>query len=308
MKDDDGNAAVAKFVTKEPGAERELLMGDSLKATEARNVIPVLDIGEHNNKWVIVMPKADRSLLAHLQSAGGPLPVSEAVDILTDIATALADLAAGDPAIVHRDLKPGNVLRLDGRWCLADFGIARYAEATTGPDTRKWNLTRPYAAPEQWQLERATAATDVYAFGVMAYEMLSGHLPFPGPDFRQQHLTLPAPTLTSATPRLRTLIEECLYRWRWRGPRRPTSWRDLSPPANSRRRQAPRGLPRRTRLRADVSRVTTPKRSSRLSETKTALRCSRWRLNPSNRSRARSLLQWRQTRHWRRSTAQANVP
>ncbi|KAA1423197.1 serine/threonine-protein kinase [Nocardioides antri] len=207
---ENGLVGVAKFVAKDPGAERELLMGDSVRAAAARNVVPVWDTGEHAGQWVIVMPKADKSLLSHMTA--GPVPIPEAVDIMRDIATALADLAGADPAIIHRDLKPGNILFLDGSWCLADFGIARYAEQTTGADTRNWALTRPYAAPEQWRMERATPATDVYAFGVIAYELLAGSRPFPGPDFRHQHLFETAPTLTAGTPRLRTLIEECLYK------------------------------------------------------------------------------------------------
>jgi serine/threonine protein kinase len=69
---------------------------------------------------------------------------------------------------------------LDGRWCLADFGISRYAEATTAPDTRKLAWTPAYAAPEQWRAEPASAATDVYALGVIAYELLAGIRPFRG--------------------------------------------------------------------------------------------------------------------------------
>ncbi|MCM0641161.1 serine/threonine-protein kinase [Cellulomonas wangsupingiae] len=210
VTDESGRAGVAKLVAKDPGAERELLVGDSLRASAIKNVVPVWDTGEYGDQWVIVMPKADKSLLAHMQAA--PVPPAEAVAILTDIAVALSELAAADPAIVHRDLKPGNVLLLGDTWCLADFGIARYAEQTTAIDTRKYNLTRPYAAPEQWQMDRATPATDVYAFGVLAYELLAGARPFLGPDFRQQHLFEKAPTLSAGTPRLRTLIEECLYK------------------------------------------------------------------------------------------------
>lgn len=207
--DADGRTAVAKFVPKDPGAQRELLFGDSTAATHYRNVIPVLDKGEHEDQWVLVMEKADRSLAQHLAEADGPLDLSEAVQVLTDIATALSDL---DGHIVHRDLKPGNVLRLNGTWCLADFGIARYAEDATATDTRKFNLTRPYAAPEQWRLEHATSATDMYAFGVIGYELLSGTRPFPGPDYRSQHLNNTPPPLTAGTPALRALVEECLWK------------------------------------------------------------------------------------------------
>jgi serine/threonine protein kinase len=134
------------------------------------------------------MPRADKSLREHLDKSGGVLNLSDAIEVLQDICDALVDL---DGEVVHRDLKPENILRLNGQWCLADFGISRYAEATTAPDTQKFAFSPPYAAPERWRSERATAATDVYAVGVMAYEMLAGNRPFPGPTtelFRDQHL------------------------------------------------------------------------------------------------------------------------
>lgn len=208
----DGCSAVAKFVPKARGAKRELLIGDSLHAAEFRNVVPVIDRGEHENFWVLVMPRAEKSLAQHLEEAHGPLGLSEVVSILSDIATALSDI---DGTVVHRDLKPQNVLLLDGTWCVADFGIARYAEATTAEDTRKFSLTPPYGAPEQWKSERATSATDIYAFGVIAFQLLSGAPPFDGPDlasYREQHLTASPPPLTTGTARLQTLIEECLYK------------------------------------------------------------------------------------------------
>jgi hypothetical protein len=206
---EDGSVAVAKFVDKDPGAERELLMGDSVRAGEFRNVIPVIDQGEHENQWVIVMPTADYSLAQFTAAQETALAVADVVAILTDIATALADISG---AIVHRDLKPQNVLYYDGHWCLADFGIARYAEATTAANTRKDLMTSPYAAPEQWRFEQATSASDVYAFGVLAYELLSGRVPFEGPDFRAQHLYEKHAPLTTGTQRLRGLIDECLYK------------------------------------------------------------------------------------------------
>lgn len=204
-----GKAAVAKLIPKDPGAERELLFGETDAVRGARNVVPVLDTGEYGDDWVIVMPKAERSLRQHLVAAAGPLEIKEAVEILRDIATALADLSGH---VVHRDLKPENVLRLGDSWCVADFGISRYAEATTAADTRKRAMTPPYAAPEQWLLQRATSATDVYALGVIGYEILTGHRPFAGPDFAQQHLHEVPAALTAGTPRLRVLVEECLFK------------------------------------------------------------------------------------------------
>ena len=208
----DGSSAVAKFIPKAPGAQRELLIGDSAAVAEHRNVVPVIDSGEHDDFWVLVMPRAKMSLAQYLSEAAAPPDLSEIVAILSDIATALSGI---DGTVVHRDLKPENVLLLDDSWCLADFGIARYTEATTAADTRKFSFTPAYAAPEQWTHERTTSATDIYAFGVIAYRLVSGALPFPGPDiysYRQQHLERTPPPLTTGATRLQTLIEECLFK------------------------------------------------------------------------------------------------
>lgn len=211
VEDDHGAEAIAKLVAKDPGADRELLIGAAMQAADYPNVMPVLDHGEHGDDWVLVMPRADTNLADYLRQHG-PLSVDEVIGILRDVATALA---AMDNTLVHRDIKPQNILRLAGKWCLADFGIARYAAATTSPDTRKFSWTPPYAAPEQWRTERCTSAADVYAFGVVGYELLTSQWPFPGPDvsdFREQHLNVHAPELTIGPIRLRDLIDECLYK------------------------------------------------------------------------------------------------
>ena len=177
-----GTSAVVKFVRKLPGTHRELLFVD---LDDVPNVAPISDWGELDDYWVLVMPEAEKSLRDHLPEVKGRLDASDAVPILVDVAPALV---AMEDCVVHRDIKPENILLLDGRWCLADFGIARYTEATTAPDTLKYSMSRAYAAPEQWRGERASSATDVYTLGVVAYELLAGRLPFQGVDLRQQHL------------------------------------------------------------------------------------------------------------------------
>ena len=206
-KSDDGKLAVVKLIPKDPGADRELLF---VNLNNVPNVMPVIDSGEWENFWVIVMPKADKSLRDYLNENIGQLTIDDSVRVLADILEALVALGG---KIIHRDIKPENILLLDDRWQLTDFGISKYAEATTAVDTKKYAMTPPYADPEQWRNEQATSATDVYALGVVAYEILAGFRPFKGPEihnYRQQHLgVIPVP-IQGIPVRLQSLIDESL--------------------------------------------------------------------------------------------------
>lgn len=231
-RSDDDVAGVVKFIPKAPGAERELLFED---LDGVPNVIPILDRGESEDYWLLVMPEAEQSLRDYLNDSSGRIDPVNAISILIDITEALAGI---EDRVVHRDIKPENVLFHDGHWCLADFGISRYANATTAPDTRKYAKTYPYAAPEQWRGDRASSATDVYALGVVAYELLAGRRPFGGPDehdFRRQHLNESPEAISDIPIQLRSLVDECLYKAsearprprnllaRWRRSVKPTS-------------------------------------------------------------------------------------
>ena len=204
-----GEQAVVKFIPKIPGAQRELLFED---LSGIPGVVPIWDTGEWGDYWVVVMPRAEKSLHRYLEQVGGRLPEPEAAAILTDLAEALAAFA---PTIVHRDISARNVLLLAGRWCISDFGIARYAEATTAPDTLKFALSPPYAAPERWRAERATPAADVYSLGVLGYEMVAGTYPFPGPtneDYQEQHISTVPAAPDGASPALAALLLQCLLK------------------------------------------------------------------------------------------------
>lgn len=208
-RSDDGEQVVAKLIPKSQGADRELLFDD---LNGLANVVPVLDRGQWDNQWVLIMPKAEKSLYDLINEKGGRFEIEEAVKILQNVIKALVEI---EDSVVHRDIKPSNILLLNDTWCLADFGISRYAEATTAVDTRKYYMTWPYAAPEQWRSEHATSATDVYATGVMAYELLDGRRPFCGPrmeDYRQQHLRDIPESIEGIPYNLRSLIDECLYK------------------------------------------------------------------------------------------------
>ena len=203
---DSSETGVIKLVPKEPGADREILFED---LEGIPNVVPILDSGEWQDFWVLVMPRADKSLREYLGETIERFSVESAVQVLSDVAEALAAI---EGRVIHRDIKPDNILLLNGQWCLADFGISRYAEASTASDTRKFAMTPPYAAPEQWRGERASSATDVYALGVVAYELLAGRPPFRGPDYRHQHLEESPEPITGVPEWIRSLVSECLYK------------------------------------------------------------------------------------------------
>lgn len=197
--------AAIKFIPKNKGVPRERLLEIP---KNARNVIPITGVGENENDWVIAMPVADESLEHLLAASGGKLAEELALTVLTDVSEALLSLAG---KIVHRDIKPGNILLLDGKWCLTDFGIARYAEAATGTLTYKGYGSPRYIAPELWRGQSANGQSDIYALGVVAYEILTGTVPFEGTDeqIREGHLDdIPSPT--GAPARLDWLVLDSL--------------------------------------------------------------------------------------------------
>ena len=144
------------------------------------NVVAIYDTGEEDDTPFIVMELVRGRTLRDLLDQRGALPASAAVAIGSQVCDALC--AAHDAGIVHRDIKPGNVLLAapDDRVKVADFGIAR-AAAGDGADLTKPGVlmgTARYLAPEQVHGEPVDARTDVYALGVVLYEMLVGRPPF----------------------------------------------------------------------------------------------------------------------------------
>jgi eukaryotic-like serine/threonine-protein kinase len=142
------------------------------------NIARVLDLGEHDGRPYLVMELLEGESLAARIDLAGPLPAAEAARIVAAVADALE--AAHQAGVVHRDVKPGNVfLTTSGEVKVLDFGIARSAH-DTALTTGDLLGTAAYLAPERVLGDRATPAADIYALGVVLYELLAGHRPFAG--------------------------------------------------------------------------------------------------------------------------------
>ncbi len=137
------------------------------------NVVSVYDTGEADDcRPYIVMEYVEGTTLAEL----GRLPVDEAVALAVQACHGLAHAHAA--GLIHRDVKPQNLLlSTDGTLKVADFGIARAAEATALTQAGTVLGTAAYLSPEQAAGEQVTAATDVYSLGAVLYELLTGRPP-----------------------------------------------------------------------------------------------------------------------------------
>ena len=115
--------------------------------------------------------------LRDLIARDGALPPRAVMEVALEIAEALQ--CAHERGVIHRDIKPGNILITgSGHVKVADFGIARAAEATTISDLGEILGSAKYMSPEQAAGERVGAASDLYSLGVVLYEMLTGRVPF----------------------------------------------------------------------------------------------------------------------------------
>jgi serine/threonine protein kinase len=148
-------------------------------------IVPVLDSGNVDDRLWYTMPLVDGESLGGRLRRGGLLSIPDALCILRDIAEALA--FAHSRGVVHRDLKPDNVLLADGRAMIADFGVAKailaasVAEDGIRTSTGATVGTPAYMSPEQYAGEKSLDhRADLYALGVIAYEILTGAPPFSG--------------------------------------------------------------------------------------------------------------------------------
>jgi serine/threonine-protein kinase len=163
--------------------ERFLREAQMAAGIDHQNVIPIYDMGMHENSLYIVMRYVPGGDLKALLASSGPLEPERAISLLTPVANALD--AAHSHGLVHRDVKPANILiqqsesgRVEHIY-LTDFGIAKSLTSVSGL-TRAGGLigTVDYMAPEQSHGRDVSGATDVYALATVFYQCITGRVPF----------------------------------------------------------------------------------------------------------------------------------
>jgi long-chain acyl-CoA synthetase len=205
-----GRRVALKCIHPDVGATADMIarLSHEARATARLShphIVTAFDVGEHQGKPYIALEYLEGETLDR-RIARGRASAGEAMRLGQAVARALG--AAHAAGVLHRDLKPHNIiLANDGRLRVLDFGLAKLVgeddprSAPRGSRPRHTDVqgTPAYMAPEQWRGETATAATDVWALGVIMYELLSGSRPFTAADRNQ----LEALVTSSATaPRL----------------------------------------------------------------------------------------------------------
>ncbi len=169
---------------------------------EHPNVIPVYEAGDVDGTLYLIMRWVEGTDLRALVKPSGRLSPSRAIRLLQPVAAALA--AAHSRGLVHRDVKPANVLigrsgdEADGHVYLTDFGIAFRADAESNTRTGDFLGTIDYTAPERFQGGKGEPRSDIYSFGCMLFECLTGHVPFERPAAAPKvfaHVSAPIPSV-----------------------------------------------------------------------------------------------------------------
>lgn len=176
------------------------------------NVVDVYDVGEFEGHHYIVMEYVRGRTLKQLLSQRGALHKEEALDIMKQLTAAIQH--AHEHNIIHRDVKPQNVLvKDDGTVKITDFGIALAHDSIALTQSEAILGSAHYLAPETTKGEAPTKQVDIYALGIVFYELLSGSVPFKGDNaytIANKHLHEPMPFIRDFNPTLPQSIENII--------------------------------------------------------------------------------------------------
>lgn len=179
-----------------------------------RNIVEIYDVGEEDDLYYIVMEYVRGQTLKELINKRGALHYVEAVDIMKQVVSATA--LAHSMGIVHRDLKPQNILVTDsGIVKIADFGIASIQSLSQVTQTDTIMGSLHYLAPEIARGEKATPQSDIYALGVVFYELLRGDVPFNGEspvNIALKHMRDEIPSVRAYNPAIPQSVENIIIK------------------------------------------------------------------------------------------------
>jgi len=214
-----GQSVALKFLPEEASRNPRLLERFHGEVRIARlvshpNVCRVFDIGEVNGTPFLSMEYVDGEDLAGLLTRIGRLPSDKALEIARKLCAGLA--AAHDRGVIHRDLKPQNIMiNKRGEVLIMDFGLAAVAQELTGVESHSG--TPAYMAPEQIKGESVTPRSDIYALGLVLYELFTGRKPFDAKSLQhlmdlQESVQFPSMTSVAADidPAIEKVIRRCL--------------------------------------------------------------------------------------------------
>jgi tetratricopeptide (TPR) repeat protein len=275
-----GRTVALKFLppqwSHDEGAKQRFLReAQAASATNHRNICIIHDISETDDGQLFIVMACYEGQTLKQKLEGGPLPVADALEIATEAAEGLAK--AHSQGVVHRDVKPGNLMVTEDGVKVLDFGLAKFADSLQLTMPGSTVGTVAYMSPEQARGEEADARSDVWALGVVLYEMLSGRVPFAGayPEAIFHAIkNEPVPLLTD-NRQIPTALQSLVFRALEKDPeRRYQSARELARdlrllqgrtvPVDLRTETLPMiplpGAPRRLSRKARVLRAATPAR------------------------------------------------
>ena len=198
--------------------QREALSATSLTHP---NIVNIFDVGEDRDIHYLVMEYVEGKTLKHYIVDHSPLPPLETVNIMKQLTSAIAH--AHQNQIIHRDIKPQNIL-MDGitHVKITDFGIAMALSATSFTQTNSVLGTVHYLSPEQARGGTATKQSDIYALGIVLYELLTGKLPFSGESavsIALKHLQTETPSVRAVVPSIPQSLENVVMKATAKDPR-----------------------------------------------------------------------------------------
>ncbi|AXQ79225.1 Stk1 family PASTA domain-containing Ser/Thr kinase [Streptococcus chenjunshii] len=178
------------------------------------NIVAIRDIGEEDGQQFLVMEYVDGSDLKKYIQEHAPLSNNEVVRIMEEVLSAMT--LAHQQGIVHRDLKPQNILLTkDGTVKVTDFGIAVAFAETSLTQTNSMLGSVHYLSPEQARGSKATVQSDIYAMGIMLFEMLTGYIPYDGDSavtIALQHFQKPLPSIIELNKNVPQALENVVIK------------------------------------------------------------------------------------------------